>query len=148
MQSPLERIFMPRLLPARRNTAAGKGLIFMNRRAFLSSLCLGFVLLFVCNMAQAEYKLTNLVSNQVGAAKHDDPLIVRCSKGRRSRNARRCSQCGTENRFHPESQASLIAVAVSERRNSSTQPFEKYAASPSILGLTTSKELGYGDTAG
>ena len=48
----------------------------MNRRALLSSLCLGFVLLFLCNMAQAQYKLTNLVSNQVGDAKHDDPLIA------------------------------------------------------------------------
>ena len=48
----------------------------MNGRAFLSSLCLGFGLLFVSNVAQAQYKLTNLVSNQVGDAKHDDPLIA------------------------------------------------------------------------
>jgi uncharacterized protein (TIGR03118 family) len=34
------------------------------------------VLTFVSNAAQAQYQLTNLVSNQVGAARHTDPLIV------------------------------------------------------------------------
>lgn len=38
--------------------------------------CLGFALIFVSNAAQAQYQLTNLVSNQVAAANHDDPLMV------------------------------------------------------------------------
>lgn len=48
----------------------------MKRSSFVPSLCLGFVLLLFCNMAEAQYKRTNLTSNQVGAAKNDDPLIV------------------------------------------------------------------------
>ena len=38
--------------------------------------CLGLVLMFVPGAAQAQYQLTNLSSNQVGQAKHIDPLLV------------------------------------------------------------------------
>lgn len=48
----------------------------INRRAIALSLCLGFALFFARGLAHAQYKLTNLVSNQVGAAKNDDPLIA------------------------------------------------------------------------
>jgi len=37
---------------------------------------LGLVLMFTSSTSQAQYQLTNLVSNQAGAAKHDDPLLV------------------------------------------------------------------------
>jgi uncharacterized protein (TIGR03118 family) len=37
---------------------------------------LGVMLTFVSSTAAAQYKLTNLVSNQVGAANHTDPLLV------------------------------------------------------------------------
>jgi uncharacterized protein (TIGR03118 family) len=47
----------------------------MFRRAFALPICLGFALL-ISNAAQAQYKLTNLVSNQVGAARNDDPLLA------------------------------------------------------------------------
>jgi len=38
--------------------------------------CLGLALSFVSSAAQAQYQLTNLNSNQVGQAKHTDPLLV------------------------------------------------------------------------
>src|SRR6516225_1967609 len=44
--------------------------------AKLSMLSLGLVLAFSSTTALAQYKLTNLVSNQVGHATNDDPLIV------------------------------------------------------------------------
>lgn len=37
---------------------------------------LGLLLVFVSSAALAQYQLTNLVSNQVGQAKHTDPLLV------------------------------------------------------------------------
>jgi uncharacterized protein (TIGR03118 family) len=49
---------------------------FMQRRRIAFTACLGFALMFVSNAALAQYQLTNLVSNQVGAAKHTDPLLV------------------------------------------------------------------------
>jgi hypothetical protein len=36
----------------------------------------GVALLFIGSTALAQYQLTNLVSNQVGVARHDDPLLV------------------------------------------------------------------------
>jgi len=39
-------------------------------------LALGFALVFVSSAAVAQYKLTNLVSNEAGKAKHKDPLLV------------------------------------------------------------------------
>jgi uncharacterized protein (TIGR03118 family) len=44
--------------------------------AKFSMLSLGLVLAFSSNTALAQFKLTNLVSNQVGHATNDDPLIV------------------------------------------------------------------------
>lgn len=44
--------------------------------AKLSILSLGLVLAFSSNTALAQFKLTNLVSNQVGHATNDDPLIA------------------------------------------------------------------------
>jgi uncharacterized protein (TIGR03118 family) len=48
----------------------------MQRRRIAFTACLGLALMFVSNVAGAQYQLTNLVSNQVGAAKHTDPLMV------------------------------------------------------------------------
>lgn len=48
----------------------------MFRRVFSLPVCFGIALLLISNAAQAQYKLTNLVSNQVGAAHHDDPLLA------------------------------------------------------------------------
>src|ERR1700686_1576729 len=48
----------------------------LQNRAFTLIACLGLVLMFVSGTALAQYQLTNLVSNQVGAARHDDPLSV------------------------------------------------------------------------
>lgn len=48
----------------------------MWRRIFTLTLRLGLVLVVVSSMALAQYQLTNLVSNQVGQAKHTDPLLV------------------------------------------------------------------------
>ena len=45
-------------------------------RRILFAVCLGLALLSVSSMALAQYQLTNLVSNQVGEARHDDPLLV------------------------------------------------------------------------
>ncbi len=46
------------------------------QRKFAFTICLGLAVLFTCSAAVAQYQLTNLVSNQVGAAKHIDPLLV------------------------------------------------------------------------
>jgi len=48
----------------------------MQRCKITFTICLGLAVLFFTNAALAQYQLTNLVSNQVGAAKHDDPLMV------------------------------------------------------------------------
>lgn len=47
----------------------------MLRRTLASVLILG-LMTFISNVALAQYQLTNLVSNQVGQARHTDPLIV------------------------------------------------------------------------
>jgi uncharacterized protein (TIGR03118 family) len=47
----------------------------LHHRALTLPACLGLVLL-VSGTALAQYQLTNLVSNQAGAAKHTDPLLV------------------------------------------------------------------------
>src|ERR1700732_3262774 len=48
----------------------------LQNRAFRLIAGLGLVLMFVSGTALAQYQLTNLVSNQVGAARHTDPLLV------------------------------------------------------------------------
>jgi uncharacterized protein (TIGR03118 family) len=48
----------------------------MQRRRIAFSVCLGFALMLFSSAALAQYQLTNLSSNQVGAARHDDPLLV------------------------------------------------------------------------
>jgi uncharacterized protein (TIGR03118 family) len=48
----------------------------LHNRTFTIMACLGLVLMFVSGTALAQYQLTNLVSNQVGAARHTDPLLV------------------------------------------------------------------------
>jgi uncharacterized protein (TIGR03118 family) len=48
----------------------------MQRRTFAFTSMLGLVLMFLSSAALAQYQLTNLVSNQFGQAKNDDPLIV------------------------------------------------------------------------
>jgi uncharacterized protein (TIGR03118 family) len=48
----------------------------MQRRKIVFTLCLGLAVMFISSAAQAQYHLRNLVSNQVGAAAHTDPLIV------------------------------------------------------------------------
>jgi uncharacterized protein (TIGR03118 family) len=48
----------------------------MQRRIIALTLCLGLTLMFGSSVALAQYKLTNLVSNQVGQATHTDPLVV------------------------------------------------------------------------
>jgi uncharacterized protein (TIGR03118 family) len=48
----------------------------LHTRALTLIACLGLVLMFVSGTALAQYQLTNLVSNQVGAARHTDPLLV------------------------------------------------------------------------
>jgi uncharacterized protein (TIGR03118 family) len=48
----------------------------MQRRTAALAFNLGLALLFLSNIALAQYQLTNLVSNQVGVAPHTDPLIV------------------------------------------------------------------------
>ncbi len=48
----------------------------MQRHRIAFTACLGLALMFVPNAARAQYQLTNLVSNQVGVAKHTDPLLV------------------------------------------------------------------------
>src|SRR5258708_21960864 len=48
----------------------------MQRRVCALTACLGLALMFGSTAAVAQYKLTNLVSNQVGQAAHTDPLLV------------------------------------------------------------------------
>ncbi len=48
----------------------------MQRHKIAFTLCLGFAVLVISNTSLAQYQLTNLVSNQIGNAKHVDPLIV------------------------------------------------------------------------
>ncbi len=45
-------------------------------RALALTSLLGFMLMFIPSIAIAQYRLTNLDSNQVKAARHDDPLLV------------------------------------------------------------------------
>ena len=45
-------------------------------RKIVYSMCLGLIVMLVSSAARAQYQLVNLVSNQVGAAKHIDPLQV------------------------------------------------------------------------
>jgi len=48
----------------------------MQRRRIAYTACLGLALIIVSRAAVAQYQLTNFDSNQVGAARHTDPLIV------------------------------------------------------------------------
>jgi uncharacterized protein (TIGR03118 family) len=48
----------------------------MQRRTIAFALALGFALMLVSSAALAQYQLTNLSSNQVKQARHDDPLLV------------------------------------------------------------------------
>ena len=48
----------------------------MMLRNSLRTLSVGLALLFVSSAALAQYKVTNLSSNQVKQARHDDPLLV------------------------------------------------------------------------
>jgi uncharacterized protein (TIGR03118 family) len=48
----------------------------MRRRISTLSVALGLVLALTSSAAMAQYKLTNLVSNQKGQANHTDPLLV------------------------------------------------------------------------
>jgi uncharacterized protein (TIGR03118 family) len=48
----------------------------MQRRMTMFTLALGFALMMVSSAAEAQYQLTNLVSNQTGQAVHTDPLLV------------------------------------------------------------------------
>jgi uncharacterized protein (TIGR03118 family) len=48
----------------------------MQRRILAFTAFLGIALVFCASAAMAQYQVTNLVSNQVGQAKHIDPLIV------------------------------------------------------------------------
>jgi uncharacterized protein (TIGR03118 family) len=48
----------------------------MLRRTLIFTSVMGLALMFVSSAAVAQYQLTNLVSNQVGQARHIDPLLV------------------------------------------------------------------------
>jgi len=48
----------------------------MQRRMIVRTLALGLALAVFSGAAMAQYQLSNLVSNQVGQGKHDDPLLV------------------------------------------------------------------------
>lgn len=48
----------------------------MQRRPSALKLVLGLMMVCISSAALAQYQLTNLVSNQVGQAKHTDPLLV------------------------------------------------------------------------
>ncbi len=48
----------------------------MQRHKIVYSLCLGLALTLVSSVAQAQYHLANLVSNQAKTARHIDPLLV------------------------------------------------------------------------
>src|SRR5579864_6205076 len=50
--------------------------IHMQRRMIPLTLGLGLALMFVSSAAMAQYELTNLSSNQIKKALHDDPLLV------------------------------------------------------------------------
>jgi uncharacterized protein (TIGR03118 family) len=50
--------------------------IHMQRRKIPLTLGLGLALMFVSSAALAQYRLTNLSSNQINQAQHDDPLLV------------------------------------------------------------------------
>jgi uncharacterized protein (TIGR03118 family) len=62
--------------PAHRGLTLTKGETSMPRRIFGLSVCLGLLLLFGSSAAQAQYQVTNLVSNQAKTAKTTDPLLV------------------------------------------------------------------------
>src|SRR5271166_5503555 len=48
----------------------------MQRRKVAFTICLGLAVMLFSTAALAQYQLTNLVSNQVGTARHTDPLLV------------------------------------------------------------------------
>jgi uncharacterized protein (TIGR03118 family) len=48
----------------------------MQRRKIAFTICFGLAAMLVSHVALAQYQLTNLVSNQVGAARHTDPMSV------------------------------------------------------------------------
>lgn len=48
----------------------------MQRRTTTLTLALGLLLVFASSAALAQYQLTNMASNQVGQARHVDPLLV------------------------------------------------------------------------
>lgn len=48
----------------------------MHRRTATFTLALALVLMFASSAAMAQYQVKNLVSNQAGQARHDDPLLV------------------------------------------------------------------------
>lgn len=48
----------------------------MQHHKIAFTICLGLAVLLVSSVAVAQYQLTNLVSNQVGGARHTDPLLV------------------------------------------------------------------------
>jgi uncharacterized protein (TIGR03118 family) len=48
----------------------------MQRCGIALSVCLGIALMFMSNVASAQYRLSNLDSNQVGSAIHTNPLLV------------------------------------------------------------------------
>ena len=48
----------------------------MQRRMIPFTLAMGFALMILSSVSVAQYQLTNLNSNQVGQAHHDDPLLV------------------------------------------------------------------------
>src|SRR5215469_2927327 len=48
----------------------------MQRRMMALTLALGLAVVFLSSAAMAQYQLTNLSSNQVKSAHHDDPLLV------------------------------------------------------------------------
>jgi len=48
----------------------------MQRKKIAFTICLGLAVTLISSAALAQYQLTNLVSNQVGAARHTDPLLV------------------------------------------------------------------------
>jgi hypothetical protein len=48
----------------------------MQRHKIAFTICLGLAVMSVSSAALAQYQLTNLVSNQVGTARHTDPLMV------------------------------------------------------------------------
>jgi uncharacterized protein (TIGR03118 family) len=48
----------------------------MQRYRIAFTVCLGIALMFISNVASAQYRLSNLDSNQVGSAIHTDPLLA------------------------------------------------------------------------